>query len=74
MVLLGFMFNYMLRVNLTIAIVTMVERNQTDEEVHVSECSGSRPPTSLNVSSNYTSSKVSLPSTPSPLSPLHFIL
>lgn len=29
MVLVGFMFNYMLRVNLTIAIVAMVKTNST---------------------------------------------
>nr|CAD7200279.1 unnamed protein product [Timema douglasi] len=45
MVILGFMFNYMLRVNLTIAIVAMVHpTNKTDSSGHLlkhtSECSG----------------------------------
>nr|CAD7448093.1 unnamed protein product [Timema bartmani] len=45
MVILGFMFNYMLRVNLTIAIVAMVHPgNKTDSSGHLlkhtSECSG----------------------------------
>nr|CAD7610500.1 unnamed protein product [Timema genevievae] len=45
MVILGFMFNYMLRVNLTIAIVAMVHpSNKTDSSGHLlnhtSECSG----------------------------------
>lgn len=35
MVLVGFMFNYMLRVNLTIAIVAMVKTNATNNETAV---------------------------------------
>ncbi|PSN33841.1 hypothetical protein C0J52_16841 [Blattella germanica] len=46
MVILGFMFNYMLRVNLTIAIVAMViPGNKTDTHHYAaSECSGDLPP------------------------------
>jgi hypothetical protein len=48
MVILGFMFNYMLRVNLTIAIVAMVvPGNKTDSHhsnVTISECSASTSP------------------------------
>ncbi|XP_063242977.1 sialin [Bacillus rossius redtenbacheri] len=48
MVILGFMFNYMLRVNLTIAIVAMVTpSNNTDGAGHAapaeSQCSGLQP-------------------------------
>lgn len=50
MVILGFMFNYMLRVNLTIAIVAMVvPGNKTDSpnsNATVSECSGPTLPSS----------------------------
>jgi hypothetical protein len=48
MVILGFMFNYMLRVNLTIAIVAMVvPGNKTDtphSNATLTECSGYASP------------------------------
>ncbi|XP_069692007.1 sialin isoform X2 [Periplaneta americana] len=46
MVILGFMFNYMLRVNLTIAIVAMVVPGNKTDQHHVvvdSECGGPAP-------------------------------
>lgn len=54
MVFFGFMVNYMLRVNLTIAIVDMViPSNQTDkhgQEVIISECVAATPTVSTNSS------------------------
>ncbi|KAJ9586345.1 hypothetical protein L9F63_020006, partial [Diploptera punctata] len=58
MVILGFMFNYMLRVNLTIAIVAMViPGNKTDHNHTVvsSECAGELP---VITNSSLTSSTV----------------
>lgn len=63
MVILGFMFNYMLRVNLTIAIVAMVvPGNKTDSPITNATGSGCQAPT---LPSSNTTSPTEAPTQPS---------